>query len=423
MAMTREDNDLITCTAGDAPLGALLRQHYWIPVVPAAALDAGGAPLHTRLAGRDYVTWRSGNGKAGVIDDMCVHRGASMALGMNEHDGLRCIFHGWKFSVDDNRLLEAPNHVGDEAAFCKAVRTTAYQVREAGGVIWAWFGTGEAPAFPELPFTVLPESHRFVTSTEVPTNWLQGVEATMDTTHAGSLHQSSVALVSSGNERANLARSAKPRFDFENRPYGFRYAAIRSLPDGNQYARVNNFVMPWYGIITAPEKDGPSTVFFSVPIDDTTHRAWFVHFNLHRPLGLTNLSISSDVLNFPPLPQGDRRNNWGQDRRLMQRGFFSGFPQHFATEDFAIFLSQGPRLDRSKENLCSSDQALVRVRAQLLKSVREHMAGEAPRLARNDELRYREIVSFGGVFPADRTWHALLEDRDLYGLAKPEAQA
>ena len=348
-------------------------------------------------------------------------RCASLALAMNEEDGLRCIFHGWKFDARGT-LVEAPNHGGDEARFCKSIRTSRYRVREAGGIVFAWFGTGdEEPAFPDFPMMRLPASQRFVTSQLVPTNWLQGVEATMDTTHAGALHQSSVALVSSGNERANLARSSKPRFDFEERPYGFRYAAVRTMPDGKQYARVNNFVMPWFGMITAPERNGPSTLFFSVPVNDTTHRAWFAHFNLHGPLGVTQFTVSPDVLNFPPLPPGGPHDNWGQNRAVMKRGYFSGFPQHFATEDFAIFLSQGPRLDRSKEQLCSSDMALVRVRSQILKSVREFMAGQSPTLARNPDLRYEDIVSFGGLFDADKTWHSLLEDRNLFGLADPRA--
>lgn len=416
MAISKEDNDLLTCTDNGAPLGEMLRQHYWIPVVPSAALEAGGAPLRTKLMGIQYVTYRAGNGTVGIVDEMCPHRGASMALAMNEHDGLRCIFHGWKFSVDGNKLVEAPNHGGDEKEFCKSIKSPPYQAREAGGMVWGWFGQGEAPVFPDFPFTYLPESHRFVTSVLVPSNWVQGVEATMDTTHAGALHQSFVALVSGNNERANLSKSSKPRFEFEDSPYGFRYAAVRTLPDGNQYARVNNFVMPWYGIITAPEQYGPSTVFLSVPVDDNTHRAWFVHFNLHAPLGITQFTISPDVLNFPPLPPGDENNNWGQNRSVMKRGYFSGFPQHFATEDFAIFLSQGPRLDRTKENLCSSDMAVVRLRQQILKSVKEFMAGKEPRLARNPDLQYKNIVSFGGVFPQGKNWQSLLDDRSLLGI-------
>ncbi|MCC2099024.1 MAG: aromatic ring-hydroxylating dioxygenase subunit alpha, partial [Hyphomicrobiales bacterium] len=374
--------------------------------------EAGGAPLAITLNGEDYVAYRNGNGVAGVMDELCPHRQASLVLAANEEDGLRCIFHGWKFG-SDGKVIEAPNHGGDEARFCASVRQNLYRVREAGGIVWAFFGTGEAPVFPDFPFVNLPADQRSVTSQLVASNWLQGVEATMDTTHAGALHQSNVALVSGGNQRANLARSTKPRFEFEDKPYGFRYAAVRGLPDGQSYARVNNFVMPWYGIITAPEAKGPSTVFFSVPVDDTHHRAWFVNFNLYAPLGLTQLSVIPDPMDFPPAPKGDKSNAWGQNRALMKRGHFSGFPQHFATEDFAVFLSQGPRLDRSNEQLCSSDMAIVKLRAMILADVKAHMAGETPPIARNAALDYAHILSFGGVYGADKTWRALNEDGTL----------
>ncbi|MDO9482906.1 MAG: Rieske 2Fe-2S domain-containing protein [Hydrogenophaga sp.] len=416
MALTKEKNDLITLVENGAPLGDMLRQHYWFPVLPSSVLEAGGAPQRVRLNGSDYVAFRAGNGQTGVFDEQCPHRGASMALAMNEHDGLRCIFHGWKLNVQ-GEVVEAPNHSGDEGKFCKSIRTNQYAVREAGGILWAWFGKGEPPVFPDFPFTRIPDSHVSVTTQLVPTNWLQGVEATVDTTHAGALHQSNVALASSGNERVNLAKNSKPSFEFEERSYGFRYAAVRAVGDGKNYARVNNFVMPWYGFITAPEAQGPATAFFSVPVDDTNHRAWFVHFNLHGPIGITQLSVSPDPMNFPPLPPGDGTNNWGQNRSLMKRGFFSGFPQHFATEDFAVFLSQGPRMDRTREQLCSSDRAVVMMRNQVLQAVQEFMEGEPPKLARGSELKYSDIVSFGGVYGTDKTWRALLEDRDLYGCA------
>lgn len=101
----------------------------------------------------------------------------------------------------------------------------------------------------------------------------------------------------------------------------------------------------------------------------------------------------------------------------MKRGYFSGFTQHFATEDFAIFLSQGPRLDRTREQLCSSDTALVRLRQQLLRSVKEFMAGQQPSLGRHPELAYRDIVSFGGVYPPDDSWRSLASERGDTGLA------
>ncbi len=410
MAMTKQDNELLTRVENGAPMGEMIRQHYWIPVVPAIKLDADGAPVRVRLLGRNYIAFRVTDGNVGVIDEQCPHRKASLALARNEGNGLRCLYHGWKFNVK-GEVMEAPNHAGDQAQFCQHVRINRYHAVDRGGIVWVWLGQGEnAPKFPNLPFVDLPAQQRSVTSVEVPTNWVQAVEASMDSSHVGVLHESTTQLTSGGgNERMLMTQALAPKLEFEDQPYGYRYAAVRALPDDKVYARVNNFVMPWYGVICPPDAKGPTTVFFSTPVDDVTHRAWFVHYNPHRPLGMTVMSASPDVWNFPPLPPGDAQDNWGQNRDIMKRGHATGFPQHLGTEDFAMFISQGRIHDRSDEQLCSADGAVLRVRQQLLRSVREYVAGQTPKLADSPELDYAKVRSVGGVLPAGTDWRVLTQ--------------
>ena len=410
MAISREDNELLTRVENGAPMGEMIRQHYWLPAVPSIKLEADGAPLRIRLLGTDLVAFRATDGSVGVLDEQCPHRKASLALARNEDNGLRCIYHGWKFNAR-GEPTEVPNHTGDQAQFCKNVRVNRYTTVDRGGIVWVWLGKGDTPPpFPALPFIDLPQRQRSVTSVEVPTNWVQGVEASMDSSHVSFLHESTTQLSAGpGNQRQNMNTARAPRLEFEDRPYGYRYAALRTMPDEKVYARVNNFVMPWYGIICPPHPMGPTTVFFSTPVDDTTHRAWFVHYNAHRDLGMTNMSASPDVWNFPPLPPGDARDNWGQNRDIMKRGHFSGFPQHLGTEDFAMFISQGPIHDRTDEHLCSADGAVVRVRQLLLRAAREFMNGQAPTLAHHPELDYSRIHSIGAVIEPDQDWHTLVD--------------
>jgi phthalate 4,5-dioxygenase oxygenase subunit len=115
------------------------------------------------------------------------------------------------------------------------------------------------------------------------------------------------------------------------------------------------------------------------------------------------------VWNFPPLPPGEPRDNWGQNRDIMKRGHFSGFPQHLGTEDFAMFISQGPMYDRTDEQLCSADGAVIRVRQLLIKAAREFAEGKAPTMAHHPDLNYRAIRSVGAVLPADADWHTLVD--------------
>ncbi len=412
MAMSREDNELLTRVENGAPMGEMIRQHYWIPAVPSAKLEADGAPVLVRLLGTHYVAFRATDGRVGIVDELCPHRRTSLMMARNENNGLRCIFHGWKVDAR-GAVVEAPNQVGDQAQFCKHVKTRHYRVSERGGVVWVWLGKGDTPPpFPQLPFMDLPQEHRSVTSVEVPTNWVQAVEASMDSSHVGVLHESTTQITAGGgNERVIMTKALAPRFEFEDRPYGYRYAALRDMPDAKVYARVNNFVMPWYGIICPPDAKGPTTVFFSTPVDDVTHRAWFIQYNPHRPVGMTIMSATPDVWNFPPLPPGPREESFGQNRELMKRGHATGFHQHLGTEDFAMFLGQGPIYDRTQEQLCSADGAVLRVRALLLKSVREFMAGKTPTLADSPELDYSKAVSVGGVLQPGADWRTLTETK------------
>jgi phthalate 4,5-dioxygenase oxygenase subunit len=93
----------------------------------------------------------------------------------------------------------------------------------------------------------------------------------------------------------------------------------------------------------------------------------------------------------------------------MKRGHKTGFPQHLGTEDFAMFLSQGPTYDRTDEQLCSADGAVIRVRQLLIKAAKEFMAGQAPTLAHHPQLNYPAIQSVGGVLPAGADWRSLAD--------------
>src|SRR5215831_14803212 len=95
MPLTREDNDLLTRVENGAPMGEMIRQHYWLPAVPSARLVADGAPVRVRLLGSNYVAFRRTDGAVGVLDELCPHRKTSLLMGRNEDNGLRCIYHGW----------------------------------------------------------------------------------------------------------------------------------------------------------------------------------------------------------------------------------------------------------------------------------------------------------------------------------------
>ena len=106
--LTTEENKLLTQTDAGTPMGELFRR-FWLSVMLAEEVPgADGTPVRVRILGEDLVAFRDTDGRVGLLDAYCPHRGAPMFFGRNEECGLRCVYHGWKFDVDGN-CVDLPN--------------------------------------------------------------------------------------------------------------------------------------------------------------------------------------------------------------------------------------------------------------------------------------------------------------------------
>ncbi|MBT5841823.1 MAG: Rieske 2Fe-2S domain-containing protein, partial [Rhodospirillaceae bacterium] len=184
--MRREDNEVLCRVGPDTPMGKVFRS-YWNPIADAKQLSApDGDPVRVRFCGEDFVAFRDSSGTLGLLDEYCAHRGASLALARNEENGLRCIYHGWKYDVT-GQLLDAPNHPDPE--FCTGFKAASYPVREAGGLIWGYFGPADKePAFPHFAFFEPPVSNLYVARVDLNCNYSQLLEGGLDSSHVGILH-------------------------------------------------------------------------------------------------------------------------------------------------------------------------------------------------------------------------------------------
>ena len=124
--LSKANNRLITETAQGTPMGRLMRE-YWVPVLRSSQVETGGAPHRITIMGDNYVVFRSPGGEVGVMDEVCPHRGASLAMARNEETGLRCIYHGWKIAPS-GQLLDAPTHAPD--APLHEIKTRTHPVHE-----------------------------------------------------------------------------------------------------------------------------------------------------------------------------------------------------------------------------------------------------------------------------------------------------
>ncbi len=346
---TQAENELMTRIDGDAPMGRLMREHYWVPFAQSAHLDQGGAPLPVRLFGRNSVAFRAGGGRIGFLDELCPHRRASLLLSRNEGDGVRCIYHGWKIDAS-GRVVDCPTQTVRAEQFAANVPVEHHPVHEAGGLAWVWLGSGDAPAFPALPFAD-EDLYRYWITAQVPCNWLQGLEGSVDSVHAGMLHQTWIAKSISMAEHANLsfALVESPMYETETTPYGLRAAALRKTSAGQTYVRVTEHLMPFV-TITPVGSTTPrcGAVFVISPVDDTHHVLFFgtVGPTPHSSVSLDQIAMQDPGYEFDPLDytglRGDRSTRWGQDRALMDAGHFTGFGRSLLEEDAGGPDQHGP---------------------------------------------------------------------------------
>jgi phthalate 4,5-dioxygenase oxygenase subunit len=234
--------------------------------------------------------------------------------------------------------------------------------------------------------------------------WLQAVETTMDSSHLGILHQT--AIKSIGDVGITKDYTA-PVYELDRKPYGFRYASIRAMADGNAYVRVNTFVTPWFAFISPTINRSPGyAIQMNVPVDDEHTIFFLLEFRRPgiNPAEVPLLQQCADPSNFPPPVPGGPHNNWGQDRNAMKNGHFTGFPQHLLTEDLAVNTSMKPVVDRSKETLNIADMAIVNVRRCILEAVQEFVDGEAPHCTLPGAIDYAEAIPMSDVIGGDVAW-------------------
>ena len=412
--LTVEENKLLCRVVGDAPMGQLMRRH-WTPVCLIEEVsEPDGTPVQARLFGEDLVVFRDTDGRVGVMDEYCPHRGASLVLGRNENGGLRCLYHGWKMDVS-GQVLEM---VSEPSASCMAqkVRHRAYPVQEWGGFVWAYMGPAETqPAFVPPPWAPTADTRVTIAKALLPCNWAQVLEGAIDSAHSSSLHSSDMvpARVDSAKATAtNWLRPSTdkaPRMQVELAAYGFRYAAIRR-PITNaaitDYVRTTVFVAPATALI--PPNNLYNVANINVPMDDTNTAFYFIAWGhpQHTPDSASwrkflGHELGSD-LDARYRPLRNRDNLFWQDRAAMKNGNFTGITG-FPNQDVAMWVTMGPIADRTRDRLGASDLAIVEFRKQMVAAARAFSeGGEA--IGTGATRIPASVCSFQAIVPKSTDW-------------------
>src|SRR5438132_3152702 len=406
--LKKEHNDLLTQTGPGTPMGRMFR-NYWIPALLAEELPENDCPpVRVQLLSERLLAFRDTNGRYGLIDEFCAHRGVSLFFGRNEKCGLRCSYHGWKYDVT-GQCIEVPSEP-EESGFAKKIKLKSYPLVERGGVLWTYMGPPEKqPPLPEWEFAMVPASHSFMSKRFQESNWLQAMEGGIDSSHVSFLHSGELEhdplFKGSKGNQYNMG-DMKPVFEVVESAGGLFIGARRNAENGNYYWRVTQWVMPAFTMIP-PRADHPVHGHFWVPIDDANCWAWSFDYKVMRPFKAHELQAMKDGLGvhntYVPgtfRPAANKDNDYLMDRAAQKAGrTFSGV-EGIAMQDASLQESMGPVVDRAKENLVSTDNGIIMARHRLLRAAKALVEkGVAPP---GVEPAHQRVRSASVVLPPDQ---------------------
>jgi 5,5'-dehydrodivanillate O-demethylase len=389
--------DLLTATGAGTPMGALLRRYWW-PIAGASEFDTAGAKP-VRLLGEDLVLYKDLGGTWGLLDRHCRHRRADLSYGYVERCGLRCNYHGWLYGADGRCLAQPYEDMAHpEARLRDEIRISAYPVAELGGLVWAYLGPAPAPLVPDWEFFSWKNGFRQIVTAEIPCNWFQCQENSIDPVHFEWTHS---------NWSVRLAGAAGPyapqhvRVDFSEFDYGFQYKRIRTDTSEHDRLWTVGRVCLWpNGLFTG------NHVEFRVPVDDENTLSVMWHFSR------VPREREPYVQNSIPTWQGP----------ITDPATGRWITTHVMNQDFVTWVGQGRVADRTKEHLNPSDRGIVMIRRRFLNDLEAIKAGRDPKAVIRDpalnrciELPVAERAAFIDGFARAEMLRDPLSRRGLQG--------
>ncbi len=412
-------------------MGSLFRA-YWIPALKSSELVADERPVRVRLLGENLIAFRTGSGRIGVLDHRCPHRGVSLFLGRNECEGIRCVYHGWKFDVDGH-CIDMPNVPPSKNLSDRITAIAAYPARERNGLVWVYMGKeSPPPSLPVFAANLLPEAETSIRMIHRSCNWLQALEGDIDTSHVGFLH---LGLAKSDDFADDIQtrrtlpflQNRAPELEVVKTDWGVMSGAHAEGEgvNGETNWRVSQFVLPFWTMTPGGSLDDHVLARAWMPIDD--HNTMFISLS-QRGTQRTSMRATRDGKPIAgvasteaeyDLPQAgwlgrwrlraSEENDWMINRGLQKTESYTGIDT-VHLQDQAVTESMGPVVDRSLEHLVASDRMILAVRRSLLHALEAHGAGLLPMNAADPSLN---LLARGGKMSlrAGEDWKATYFER------------
>lgn len=381
IAVVPKEDERLTRIGFGTPMGELFRR-FWQPICLSDELK--DLPKRVRILGEDLVAFRDGQGRVGVLDLHCAHRGASLEYGRVEEEGVRCCYHGWLFAAD-GRCLQQPGEPCS-STYKDEVRQPAYPVAEYGGLVFIYMGPPDKQ--PEFPLydslhqegTALTAYRNNSRGVVAECNWLQIHENVMDPVHTAFLHSRDSSL------HFTQVYAVIPQLKFEETEMGMKYIRTAVLPNGRTFTRVQEIFMPNVRAVSEalvsndPHVEKARVIGWWVPVDDT-HTIGF-HLEALR------------VVDGKPVPSALATAPVGRTS-----GTTPGRTCYEDTQrdpdDCEAQVSQRPIAVHALEHKATTDLGIVMYRKLLWKALRDIETGRDPKGLIRDPAKQRVKVIAG----------------------------
>ncbi|MEX2599631.1 MAG: Rieske 2Fe-2S domain-containing protein [Dehalococcoidia bacterium] len=402
--LSREDNEMLTRVGPGTPMGSLFRR-FWFPMLLADELpEPDCKPKRVKAFGEFFVAFRDTEGRLGLLDARCPHRGADLSFGLNEENGLRCAQCYWKFDIH-GKILDLPMEPDDSPLWHEAL-APSFQIREYGGLIWGYVGPqDDVPDLPEFEWTHVPPEQRYLSRFLVECNYMQGVEGGLDASRVAALQKAGLLTAEDP-----LGDNVAQRIQAKQTEYGLTIGTALEGESDKADLQVTHWLMPFY-TTTPMDESGVYEGVAWVPVDDERTMAFAVTYNPKRALSKKVLrEIEQGKRVHPVLERNSIRRLRNPENGYVEEGadrpldFASRFDNKFEMV-IACQESMGPIVDRSRENLGENDSAVIGARKTLIQAAVDLMEGTVPVIVHKGEAyrvrSYATQLERGAAFDED----------------------
>jgi 5,5'-dehydrodivanillate O-demethylase len=313
--------------------------------------------------GEDLVVYRDLSGTCGLIARHCAHRAADLAYGYVEQCGLRCHYHGWTYDETGACVAQPFEEKFDpQARLKKRIRTTAYPVQEKAGLLWAYLGPPPAPLLPDWDIFSWKNGFVQVVFAEVPCNWLQAQENSIDPVHFEWMHDNWKLRLEG---RTGPYAPAHLKLDFDEFEHGFVYRRVREGADESDPLWTVGRVCLW-----------PNGFFLGE------------HFEWRVPIDDENmLSVTWSFIRVPREAEPYEQKSIPAWTSPIRDASGRWITSHVVNQDIVAWVGQGRIADRTRENLGASDRGISILRRQLFKDLDVVAKGRDPKGLIRDPAR------------------------------------